>query len=111
MTDAPVRHLPEPPPSTHGGRVELRLLALEGPSVARYEALFFVDGQRFEGELVAELGPPARVALTAPMVGVPEWLTDFAVTLLRTSTRSASRTGFPRRLTRWRAGNGSVSDE
>ncbi len=112
MSDqAPVRHLPEPAPLAHGGRVELRLLESADGARARYEALFFFGEKRLAGELLAEVGPPVRVSLTTTDAGVPSWLAGFAVTLLRTTTRSAPRAGFPRRLTRWRAGDGNDTED
>lgn len=112
MSDqAPVRHLADPAPQTHGGRVELRLLDSDGNASARYEALYFVGGRRLVGELQAEAGPPARVSAISLDPVTPAWLVEFSITLLRTTTRSARTNGFPRRLTRWRPGSGDAGEE
>lgn len=116
MSDAPPRSpssaLPEPSPTEHGGRVELRLIDSNGASnQVCYAARWFTEGQRLEGTVqvtpsVDAKKPPA-IDIQGPSE-LPDWLAAFTTTLVRTTARSAScedpsNGSWPRRLTRWRA--------
>ena len=95
------RHLPEPAAISQGGRVELRLRLPEEPGRVVYEGRFFASSdESTPGSATITLGPPLVVVVDAPEA--PDWLIAFTEALLKTLSRTAGQTGFPRRLTRWR---------
>jgi len=104
MTDEKkAESLPEPSPVEHGGRVELRLDQAAGDAPVRYNARWFTADERIEGNVEIADGKPPEVTV-APEGELPDWLSSFTVTLVRTTARSAAQeNNWPRRLTRWRA--------
>lgn len=110
--DSNDRHLAEPAPTSHGGRVELRLLqGSPGPSsgdalgVVVYQARWFSSERKWTGEVrISAPAPDKRsheVVVAAPG-DLPTWLSRFTETLLKTTARGVIEGAWPRRLTRWR---------
>lgn len=96
--------LPEPSPVEAGGRVELRLENTNaGDGLVHFHARWFTEKSALEGSVTVGAETPPRVHIEAPE-GLPEWLSAFTTTLVRTTARKANAEGtWPRRVTRWRA--------
>lgn len=89
-----------PAPIEHGGRVELRLVA-QTDGTTRYAARWFTASEQINGEVTVQAGDN-QVAIDSPS-SLPEWLSSFTTSLVRTTARQAEKEGnWPRRLTRWR---------
>lgn len=89
-----------PSPVEHGGRVELRLVA-QSDGTTRYAARWFTADEQMNGE-VSVSAADNRVAIDCPAT-LPDWLSSFTTSLVRTTARQAEKEGtWPRRLTRWR---------
>jgi hypothetical protein len=86
-----------------GGRVELRAHDTVTSDKCIYDARFFVAESELSGRFLVQTNPTIQVVAESVDDGLPAWLLEFTTTLLRTTARSAAKTGFPRRLTRWRA--------
>jgi hypothetical protein len=87
----------------HGGRIELRLVRVADETVEYAVTLATPD---------AEVGGTARVMLADGAIELlcdadaPGWLVELARSVLRAAWRGRADAGWPRRLTRWRAGPG-----
>lgn len=89
-----------PSPIEHGGRVELRLVE-ESDGTTRYAARWFTADEQINGEVSVRTGE-SHVVIDSPS-SLPEWLSSFTTSLVRTTARQAQKDGtWPRRLTRWR---------
>lgn len=110
-----MRQLADPAPTNHGVRVELRLEPQRQPDALPTEAEY-PSTPPFDATYSARLylnstdAPPLlgeiRVrgrAIELELDGsIPDWLRDWLTNLLRVVARGAPP--WPRRLTRWRAG-------
>ena len=84
--------------------MELRAATTHPENECLYEARFFVNENTLSGRFLVRPSPTPSVTVEDIDAAVPAWLLDFTVTLLRTMARSVQTNGYPRRLTRWRAG-------
>jgi hypothetical protein len=108
-SDKPPSALPEPSPVEFGGRVELRLVSTgDAQGATLYAARWFTADQDLEGEVSISQpanseAPKAPEVLVSSPEALPEWLSSFTTTLVRTTARNAQKeNSWPRRLTRWR---------
>jgi hypothetical protein len=85
----------------HGGTIELKLERTSETEVT-YETTLATPASEWRGD--------ARVTLAnghvelAPPEEMPAWLGDLARAVLRSIWRAHASAGWPRRITRWRAG-------
>jgi hypothetical protein len=94
-------------PPKRGGRVRLELRE-QTPTAVRYELTLLDANERIDATV--------EVALADGKVsGIPEsgppWMRTLASALLRTSYRQRETAGWPRRITRWRAGRHTTEGE
>jgi len=87
----------------HGGRIDLALEHADEKSVRYVGELATPDGV-WSTTLSVDV-VSGEVALAAG--DAPGWLVDFARAVVRAAWRAHGGAGFPRRLTRWRAGPGA----
>lgn len=85
----------------HGGTIELKLERTSDADVS-YRATLATPELEWQGEAHVAL-ETGRVEL-APPSEVPPWLVELVRGVLRATWRAHASAGWPRRITRWRAG-------
>jgi hypothetical protein len=85
----------------HGGTIELKLERSSDEEVAYGATLATPDGSW--GARVSVAIADGRVELEVDD-GAPGWLVDLARNVMRSVWRARASAGWPRRITRWRAG-------
>lgn len=85
----------------HGGRIEL-VLARADERGARYASTLSTAERSWSGSVEVAAGDGA-VVIDVPD-DPPAWLVDVVRGVVRAGWRARAEAGWPRRLTRWRAG-------